>query len=269
MYVKHLFVYPIKSLGGIELSQSEIDERGLKNDRRYMLVDENGVFMSQRTTPPMSLFGTSLSNNGIHVSYKVDNTTSSITIPFESEENNQIHVRVWEDECKAVLLSKEVDQFFSEHLEKKCSLVYMPNNTRRLVDVRFATKSEIVSFADAFPVLLIGSASLDDLNSRLLPDEKLGWDRFRPNVVVQTETPFSEDAWDYFSIGNNLLQRVKPCARCSITTINQQTGKAGKEPLRTLATYRTVDHKIMFGQNILIKSATERLKVGDVIRLVS
>lgn len=268
MQVTHLFVYPVKSLGGIELTESQLEERGLKYDRRYMLVDEHGQFMSQRTTPQMSLFKTSLSRKGIEVNYSNDSSSSSVTLPFETESSELRKVSIWEDECLAIEVSPEINQFFSNHLSKKCSLVYMPDSTRRLVDTDYALNNEITAFADAFPLLLIGQSSLDDLNKRLPADNQLSWDRFRPNVVVSTDFPFEEDSWEKFRIGDLDFMCAKPCARCVMTTVDQYTGKMGKEPLRTLASYRTVKNKVLFGQNVLIQSTKGILRIGDKVTLI-
>jgi len=269
MHIDRLFIYPIKSLGGIELSQSLVDERGLKFDRRFMLVDENGVFITQRNAPRMALFRTSITEQSIQITYVEDRSNSSILVPLEPEGELLGFVKIWNDECQAIRVSPEFDQFFSDHLGVKCSLVYMPDSVRRAVDKRFANHDEITTFADGFPILLIGTASLKDLNSRLDKNEQVDWERFRPNLVIKTEIPFEEDGWNFFSIDNVVMQRVKPCARCVITTINQQTAVFGKEPLRTLSQYRSINNQVMFGQNILISDVNGPLRVGASVSLIS
>lgn len=263
MHVEHLFIYPIKSLGGIELKEVHLEARGFKYDRRYMLVDEKGVFITQRDNHLMALFHTYIEKDGIRVSFREELRGDSVLVPYDLDNNKTRQVQIWQDTCSAVEMSDEVNEYFSERLSQKCFLVYMPDNTNRLVDKRYAQQDEMTSFADAFPILLIGSASLNDLNARLPKEEQVVWNRFRPNLVVKTEVPFEEDNWQVFKLGNAILQCVKPCARCVITTINQESGLAGKEPLKTLASYRTQNHKVMFGQNVLIKSYGLNLRVGD------
>jgi len=263
MHVERIFIYPVKSLSGIELKEVHLDARGFRFDRRYMLVDDKGDFISQRENHRLALFRTAIEQDGFRISFAMDDSKDSLLLPFESEIGRSMKVRIWEDFCEAVDVGDQASAYFSERLSQKCTLVYMPDSTNRFVDRHYAQGDETASFADAFPILLIGSASLNDLNARLPEKEQVGWNRFRPNLVVKTEVPFEEDNWNVFKLGNAMLQCVKPCARCVITTINQETGIAGKEPLKTLAGYRTQNHKVMFGQNVLIKTYGETLRIGD------
>lgn len=269
MHVERLFIYPIKSLGGIEVSEVIIETRGFRYDRRYMLVDEKGSFITQRDNHLMALFHSALVRDGIRVSFRGEALSDSVVIPYETDSGKIRQVQIWQDTCTAIEMSEDVNEYFSERLSQKCVLVYMPDSSNRMVDRQYAQYDEITSFADAFPILLIGSASLDDLNTRLPEHERLGWNQFRPNLVIKTEVPFEEDNWQTFKLGNAILQCVKPCARCVITTINQESAIAGKEPLKTLATYRTQNSKVMFGQNVLIKSYGEILRVGDELSFLS
>lgn len=265
MKVEHLFIYPVKSLGGIEVNLAHLSERGFRYDRRYMLVDEKGTFITRRTFPKMALFSTSIEEHGFRIEFFGDKPQDSVVIPFEPLDDNLRRVKIWDDECFANVLSQELNDYFSERLEQKCSLVYMPSKSNRPVDPRYAKNEEITSFADAFPLLLIGSASLDDLNNQLAPEHRVGWDRFRPNIVVRTSIPFEEDTWRNFRIGESGFEAVKPCARCVMVTVNTKTGKAGKEPLKTLAAYRTTNNKVMFGQNVLIQSHKGVVVKGDSV----
>ena len=138
----------------------------------------------------------------------------------------------------------------------------MPPSTKRKLKPKYAVNGESVSFADGMPFLLIGQASLDDLNSRL--DDPVSMNRFRPNLVFAGGSPFQEDEWDTIMIGNARFKITKPCARCVVTTVDQQTGQKSKEPLATLATFRNVDGKVMFGQNMLLLGG-DRVQIGDQI----
>jgi uncharacterized protein YcbX len=177
----------------------------------------------------------------------------------------KILVKIWDDDCEALLMSKEVNKWFSSQLGIRCSLVYMPDSTERRVDPKYAINNDITSFSDAYPILIIGQASLDDLNSRLT--EPIPVNRFRPNIVFTGGTPYEEDEMEHFRINNLDFYGVKPSARCVVTTTNQETGIAGKEPLKTLATYRAKNNKVYFGQNVLMKGVG-KINVGDPIEMV-
>jgi Uncharacterized Fe-S protein len=261
--ITELFIYPIKSLGGISLTEATLTDRGFEYDRRWMLVDGGNRFLSQRELPGMALLQVHLHEQGLFVQHK-NKPGVSLLIPFEPTTTETIIVSVWSDRCRAQPVSAEADAWFSAQLNIPCRLVYMPQATRRRVDGRYATNNEITSFSDAFPLLLVGQASLDDLNSRL--EQPLPMNRFRPNMVFGGGTPFQEDEMKQFSIRNITFYGVKPCARCVITTTDQQTAQRAKEPLKTLSTYRQRNNKIYFGQNLLF-SRQGTIRVGDEIRL--
>ena len=262
LQVSELFIYPIKSLGGISVSVAVVTDRGLQYDRRWMLVDSNNEFMTQREFVEMALLQTEMSEGGLKVLHKKEE--SSILIPFEPI-GETISVQVWSDRCKATIVDQKINNWFSDVLEKKCQVVYMPGTTKRRVDGRYAFNQELTNFSDGYPFMTIGQSSLDDLNSRL--EEKLHINRFRPNIVFTGGIAFEEDTWAHFTINDINFFGVKLCSRCVITTINQDTIKKSKEPLKTLATYRQKNHKIYFGQNLL-HHGEGMIYVGDEIKLV-
>jgi uncharacterized protein YcbX len=186
-------------------------------------------------------------------------------VPFSLSDGSTVTVGVWSDIVSAIEASEEINDFFCRALDMKCRLVYMPDESLRFADPAYAGEGCLNSFSDAYPLLLIGSASLDELNRRLRAggEADMTWDRFRPNVVVATDSPHSEDSWSEFRMGNVEARGVKLCSRCVMTTVDQSSGLAGKEPLRTLAEYRTMKSKIMFGQNVIAKKGVVR--VGDSI----
>jgi uncharacterized protein len=259
--LQDIFIYPIKSLGGIRLEQAKVEERGFQFDRRWMLVDGSGRFVSQREFPRLSLLQVGLEENGLKVFSKKD-SDYKLFIPFEFVEGPDISVTIWDDQVVGRIVSKSVGQWFSEFLGFEVNLVKMPEFTQRKVDHRYAINSESVSFADGMPYLIIGQSSLDELNSRLL--QPVPMNRFRTNLVFSGGSPFQEDRMKKIQIGSVVFQIVKPCARCVLTTVNQETGESGNEPLRTLASYRTVGNKVMFGQNALALN-NGIVKVGDPI----
>ncbi len=250
MHLSEIWIYPIKSLTGIQLHQVEVFEKGLQYDRRWLLVDSNGRFITQRSHPQMALFRVSLTEDGLLVQYP---GYGAISIPFHSPSQERIPVQVWDDQLEAILVNLDLSNWFTEILKQPVQLVSMPTDSKRLVDERYAHNQETVSFADDFPFLLISQASLDDLNSRM--EEPVSMRRFRPNFVVSGFEAFQEDTIQEIRIGDVPFSIVKPCARCILTTIDPDTAVRGKEPLFTLAKYRKAGNKVLFGQNLLFRSS--------------
>jgi uncharacterized protein len=260
--VSQLFIYPIKSLGAISLNSAEVTDRGFKYDRRWMLVDEHNKFLTQRVFPQMALLKVLVNEDGLLVQHKKNE--SSIRVPFQAT-GKKYRVKVWSNVCKAIEVSQEIDEWFSDMLSMKCKLVYMPDETKRRVDSRYASNKEITSFSDAYPFMVIGQSSLDDLNSKLT--ETLPINRFRPSIVFTGGQPFEEDELAHFTINQTSFYGVKLCARCVVTTINQDDATKGKEPLHTLSAYRKRNNKIYFGQN-LVHSGEGIISIGDSITVI-
>jgi len=256
-------IYPIKSLGGISLQSSLVEDRGLKYDRRWMLVYQNGIFFTQRDHPNMALLQPAIENGNLKISHK-HSKLEELKIPANADGPADLEVVVWDDKCAAKTYSKDVDDWFSDALRFKCRLVYMPDSTRREVNPDYV-KNKTVSFADAYPFLVIGEQSLSDLNNRL--ENPLPMNRFRPNFVFSGGEPFVEDKWKRIAIGDVEFSVIKPCARCTITTVNQKTGERGKEPLTTLAKFRNIGGKVLFGQNMVAENRGET-NVGAELKVL-
>ena len=258
--VSELYIYPIKSLAGIPVKKALVTSRGFEHDRRWLLVDENNCFITQREHFQMALLQVTIENDGLRVTHKVNG--KSLTIPFYTPgiDYEKAMVTIWDDTCLAEFVSAEADKWFTDTLGIKCRLVYTPDSTLRIVDQRYAHEDSITSFADAYPFLLIGQGSLDDLNSKLV--EQLPMNRFRPSIVFTGGEAFSEDLYGHFTINNIDFFGVKLCARCVMTTVNQDTAIKGKEPLKTLAKYRFKNNKILFGQNLIHEGSGE-ISIGD------
>ncbi|MFD0999795.1 MOSC domain-containing protein [Ohtaekwangia kribbensis] len=259
--LSEIWIYPVKSLGGIRLSSSKVMEKGLLYDRRFMLVDENGKFMTQRVYPKMALFKLSINDSTLIVQHHQDILTIPIIPPLNEP---AVSVQIWENIVQAHEVNTTYSAWFTERLDIQCKLVFFPEEYERPVDPAYKVNDEHVSLADAYPFLIIGQSSLDDLNARL--KEPVPMNRFRPNFVFTGGEPFEEDHWRNFQIGSNGFIAVKPCARCVLTTVNQDTAEKGAEPLKTLASYRTRNSKVYFGQNLVATHHTE-VKVGDKITL--
>ncbi len=247
MKIEALTIYPVKSLRGISLRTAKVTKRGLEHDRRWMITDSNFNFITQRTHPVLALIEVKIQGDTLQFNYSKGHP-SSIEVPaFPLRKGPLVEATVFDKKCKALPVSKVADEWFSSILEGEYRLVYMPEESKRLVKPEY---DAIVSFADGYPILLAGAASLADLNAKL--EQPVPMNRFRPNIVISGEASFGEDHWEYFTINGLSFWGVKPCSRCLMTTVDQSKGvKSGAEPLKTLSTYRKVDNKVKFGLNVV------------------
>jgi len=262
--LESLYIYPVKSLAGISLETCELDDMGLKYDRRWMLVSPEGGFLSQRNYPKMAL---------IQPHFKKDELVLSASgmgdhvVPSVAYSTKYMRVNIWNDQVEANHISDKSDAWLSKVLEAPCHLVYIGDDVVRQCDEQYAKAGDRTGFSDGFPLLLISEASLEDLNSRL--ETPVPMKRFRPNLVVKGCNAFAEDEWKIFQVGGLNFRVVKPCSRCVITAVNPDTGiKSGAEPLKTLSTYRRWDNKVYFGQNV-IHDSKGVLSVNDVVKAQS
>lgn len=257
--LSEIWIYPIKSLGGIRLQTAKVFEKGLQYDRRFMLIEESGLFMTQRVYPKMALFKTAIADSNLIITHN----GNTLTLPLVPQVLHPARpVQIWDDLVMANEVDPAYSAWFSQHLDIPCKLVFFPEENPRAVDPRFKVNDEHVALADAYPLLIIGQASLDDLNTRL--QSPLPMNRFRPNLVFTGGQPYEEETWRNFTVGSNRFAGVKPCARCVLTTVDQQTAEKGKEPLKTLATYRNFNNKIIFGQNV-VAIDHQSITVGDTV----
>ena len=265
--LSQLYIYPVKSLAGISVNSSLVTDRGLEYDRRWMLVDENNKFITQRQNPELARLHTSLTKNALVVT-DAGNPACEIEIPFKLAEEELENVRIWKARVAAKSVGREVAEWFSNRLGRPCKLVFMPDETRRPVDASsgLSPAGKITSFSDAFPFLMLGEASINDLNSRLA--EPVSALRFRPNLVFSGGQPYQEDEFTNFVINGISFTGLENCARCNVPNIDPETAEVNKynQPMKTLATYRTVDRKIILGRD-LIHEGTGRVSLGDNIML--
>ncbi|MCK6536058.1 MAG: MOSC domain-containing protein [Polyangiaceae bacterium] len=260
--VSSLSVHPVKSCGGIQLPRARVESRGLVGDRRFMLVDDQGRFVTQREEAALARTRVEHREGRLTIAAP---GLEPLVVPEVPTGGARIPVQIWGD-CTEGLLVPEAAAWFSQLVGRSLRLVYMPSDVRRRVDSTYGAGGDIVGFADAFPLLLIAQASLDDLAARV--GAPLEMRRFRPNLVVTGTLPYAEDAWRRVRVGALTLRVVKPCSRCVIPTRDPDTGEAGKEPLATLATYRKIDGKVMFGMNVIPDSEGE-LAVGDRVEVLA
>ena len=237
-----------------------LEDRGLQFDRRWMIVNEQNRLMTQRDMPQLALVGVEVCSDCLSLTHP---RMEELRVPLVLEQARERAVTVWDDTVLALDVGDEAGEWFSRYLGAKARLVYMPEDADRVAS-RKGFSSQ-VSFADAYPLLLISEASLEDLNRRL--DEPLPMNRFRPNLVVRGCEPYAEDSWENFIVGEVLMHGVKQCGRCATTTVNQSTGEKGKEPLRTLATYRERDGNVLFGMNV-IHAGKGELRVGSTLTIL-
>jgi uncharacterized protein YcbX len=255
--VAELYVYPVKACRGMRVSSARVVERGFAGDRRWMIVDAEGRFVTQRTERRLALVGAVLeADETLELSAP---GAGAVRLPAAYGAGVRREVHVWSDVGTAVA-HPEGSAWISAVLGAPHTLVYMPDDERRRVNPERARPNDIVGFADAYPFLLISEASLVALNARL--PAPITMQRFRPNIVVSGCEPFAEDAWATLTIGSLGFRGVKRCDRCVVTTVDPETAQAGVEPLRTLATFRREDGKVWFGMN-LIHDGPGTLNIGD------
>jgi hypothetical protein len=228
-----------------------------------MVVDDQGHFLTQRKLPRMALIHIDLREDCIAISAE---SMSELTIPLHTKGAETVRVRIWDDSLDALDAGTDAGSWFSKFLGFRCGLVQMPEKEARFANPKYALQNSPVSFVDAYPVLLMTEASVDDLNGRL--QQPVPMNRFRPNVVISGSAAYEEDTWQRVKIGSVSFLVAKPCVRCAVPTVDQNTGVVGKEPIRTLQTYRTFDSKLCFGQN-LVHESQGVLRIGDTVSVTS
>ncbi|MDI1242417.1 MAG: MOSC domain-containing protein [bacterium] len=289
MQISEINIYPIKSLKGIALNEAVVEKRGLRFDRRWMLTDRDGMFFTQREVPKMAAIAVRVDSGQLIVESE---SAGTLTIPFEPDRGSHQNVTVWQSDVAGVVYNGEVSEWFSDVLGRSCQLVLMPEKSHRHVSEKFDRGDDIVSFADGYPLLLIGEGSLANVNERLhdiYRDEEYGeklplpMNRFRPNLVVEGSDPFEEDNWSRIRVGEAIFWVVKPCARCVMTTVDQDRGDFdGKEPLKTIASFRMAKdvfpdtfgsfgqtaNAVLFGENLIPENPGAMVRVGDEVQVL-
>ena len=247
--VTSLSIYPVKSLGGIRLQSTFVDSFGLQQDRRWMVVDADKRFLTQRQQARMCLISTRRTESGIELSANGMASIDVVAANATSTNGNLTTVQIWQDSCDAADCGDKAAQWLSKFLHIDCRLVYFPDDGVRPVDVDYARPDDRTAFSDGFPILLTSEASLADLNERI--EVPLEMQRFRPNIVVGGCEAYAEDNWRTLKIGEITFRVVKPCSRCGIPNINPLTADKEQEPSKALISYRRRDGKIFFGQNLI------------------
>ena len=261
MHLAAIYRYPLKSARGHRLDSAVMDRFGLAGDRRWMLVDARGRFLSQRSLARMALLEVECTDAGLRLRF--DGASVEATQPDPVGE--RVLATVWNDSVATVLADAAVNDWLSAALGQPIRLVYYPDDALRGVDPDYAPPGQLVSFADGFPLLLVTEAALTALNQRL--PTPVPMDRFRPNLVIAGAAAHAEDGWQQIRIGDAIVDLVKPCSRCAVPGIDQQTAERDPHINRALADYRRRDGVIFFGMNA-IAAAGARFAVGDPVEIV-
>lgn len=265
MMLSRLQVFPVKSLAGHQPRAWDVGARGLAHDRHWMVVRPDGHFLTQRQVAVMGHVGTRLDAGRLTLT-----RDGQADLPVPDSAAHRVPVTVWRDTLEAEDLGDDCAHWLEQAIGQPCRLVRFPSDVRRSVDPDFARADDHTGFADAFPLLLVSEASLLDLNERM-PDDDWSLDtlilRFRPNLVIRGCAPYAEDAWHTIRIGGMDFRVVKPCSRCAITTLDPVSGAKGREPLKTLSTYRRENGEVYMGQNVLHNSPG-RLEVGMDVEII-
>jgi uncharacterized protein YcbX len=262
LQVSSLSIYPVKSTAALNLQRMAITGMGPQWDRRWMVVDNNGRFLTQRQLPLMCKVISRLNDEGLILSAD-GKTDLRISRHIEA---GQRQVTVWDDEVVVVDCGDAAAAWLTDTLGKPCRLVYMPEHVQRKVDPQYADDDAVVSFADGFPLLLISEASLAALNQRL--PNPVAMSRFRPNIVVRGCEAFAEDSWQTVRIAGIDFSVAKPCSRCIIPAIDPASGKKDMAVIKALQAFRRRGSDIYFGQNLIHHSEGE-LAVGDAVTVLS
>jgi uncharacterized protein YcbX len=258
-----IYRYPLKSARGHALERATVDRFGLAGDRRWMLVDSAGRFKSQRGLPAMALLEVEpLEDVALRLGWKGE----AIEVSRPDVRGECVITTVWEDTVVAPVADPEVNGWISERLGEALRLVYFPDTALRGVEPGYAPSSQLIAFSDGYPLLLITESALDELNARLSAPVRM--DRFRPNLVIRGAAAHAEDGWSRLRIGEAELQLVKPCSRCAVPSIDQQSAERHPELNRVLASYRRRDGVIYFGMNALAASGST-FRVGDEVEILA
>lgn len=286
MELKEISIYPIKSLRGNAVTEALVEKRGLRHDRRWMITDREGMFLTQREFPRMALIGVDVGEEQVVLRAP---GIAELTIPHQPADGPRRPVTVWNSTVEAAEYPDDVNQWLSEAVGGECVLFAMPAEAERHVNPLFDRGEDLVSFADGYPLLLIGEGSLAELNRRIAANggngsvSPLEMRRFRPNLVVAGSEPFEEDTWARIRVGEAIFRVVRPCARCAITTVDPDRGEFdGKEPLKTLATFRMAKdvfpdkleelalqpNYVLFGENLIPENPGVTIRTGDVVEVL-
>ncbi|MGE6739045.1 MOSC domain-containing protein [Allorhizobium pseudoryzae] len=269
MHIVDLNIFPLKSARGIALPESPIDAMGLSGDRRWMLINPDGYFITQREMPLLARLTVTPTDAGLTLSIDGKN----LAVPYPASDRRQ-QVVVWKSSVDAALADEAVNAALSEWLEREVRLVFFDGKARRLASAEWAGDGSPVAFNDGYQVLVTTTGSLAALNADMAAhgEAQVGMDRFRANIVLDHDEAFAEDGWASIAIGDVVLDLVKPCARCIMTTQDQETGsREGANPMPAMGRIRmSADRRVpgpLFGWNA-VPRGKGLLRIGDAVQVL-
>ena len=263
-----LHIYPVKGCRAVDLDRAAVEPWGLAGDRRWLIVDADCQFMTQRKHPALARVVVTGGGDGADLTVSSDGYPP-LRVAAPGDRAELLKVTVWRSTVLAAAAGDEADAWFSAYLAEPVRLVYLDDPTRRAVDPEYGADGDTVSFADGYPLLLTSADSLGQLNQWLTEagHQPVPMNRFRPNAVVTGYQPWAEDRWRRITIGAVRFRVAKPCGRCVVTTTDQTTGIRGSQPLKMLAARRRLRQDLVFGQN-LIPDSPGHIRVGDPIEVI-
>ena len=260
--VKEIFIYPLKGCKGISVPNSRVTEVGLEHDRSYIIADDQGQLISQRTHNQLALIQVHRIDNSWSITYEKE----VLTLDEGTMSTDKMNVEVWGEVLNCNEVSKSASLWFTKQLGLSCKLLVMPNKQTRVKHFNKPPFKTHLSFADGYPITTLGTKSMELLNQKL--HEPIKSNRFRPNLIIETNSAHEEDLWGDFIVGDKVkLRNIKPTVRCQVITIDQELGVTGKEPLTTLANYRGSDNGVNFCSNVVTLENGE-IRVGDTIKVI-
>ncbi len=255
-----LYIYPIKSCRGIALNNAQLMPGGFEGDRRFMVVDSKGEALTARTEPRLLLVAPRMENGAIRVEAP-GGRSLALSQTYSAPPGAMTCSKIWRDEVTTWEIP-EGSRWFSEFLGKEVQLVYQAESALRQVNLAHSERGDVVSLADAYPLLLANTKSLEDLNAKA--ESLITMERFRPNIVIGGASAYAEDTWQELRIADIEFVSPKLCDRCVLTTVDPRTAERGREPLRTLAKHRRWDNAVWFATNLISRSSGT-LRIGDEV----
>ena len=276
--VSALFIHPLKSGAGIAVNEFVLDALGAVNDRRWMLIDEHGVFMTQRENGALALIHPTVKQDGLLLQHA---KLPPLEVAFPTADAPAFTTIVWSDQAQVRDAGDVAAAWCSAAIGVRCRLVHIAESSARPLARKYAGSvnpdGRTVALSDGAPLLVLGEGSISALNAKLVAkgSSPLGVNRFRPNVLLAGTKPHDEDQWLTIRIGDVTIGVGSQCLRCVMTTIDQELGRRapsvdgepGGEPLRTLATYRRQGSGVTFGMNAT-HAALGTLRVGDAVEII-
>lgn len=269
MKISALAVYPLKSARGIDVPQAQVTAHGLAGDRRLMLVSPSGTFVTQRELPALAGVSVIDGDDGYQLSFHDGRNVQAPHTSFSTRKR----VTVWRATVDAAIADATTNHALSEWLGQPLELALCDDQTRRMANEEWAGPDTPVTFSDGYQVLITNTASLAALNANMEAhgEGSVGMERFRPNIVIDSDQPWAEDQWASLTIGGIAFDLVKPCTRCIITTQDQSTGaRNGPSPLPAMGRLRmSADPRVrgvLFGWNAVPRGQS-MLRVGDTVEI--